>query len=123
MVGGKQKFKKEVKALPDLSLNWPLAGAELGLGGLVGFAIGYFFKKSLKVAFLAAGCISLVLVLLSQLDLVSIQWGAIERTYSSAVEGAGGSRQILESIIQWLTDRVPLGGGLTIGFLVGMKVG
>lgn len=105
------------------SLNWPVVGMEFGLGGLIGFAIGYFFKKSLKIVLFTLGFITLILVLLNQFEFVNIQWKTIEMAYSSAVEGTGGSKQILESITQWLSDRIPLGGGLVVGFFAGLKFG
>lgn len=105
------------------SFDWPIIGLELGLGGIIGFAIGYFFKKSLKILFFTLGFITLILVLLSQFEFINIQWDLIETTYSSAIEGTGGSKEILESISSWLKDRIPLGGGLIVGFFAGLKIG
>lgn len=107
----------------DQTLDWPLIGMELGLGGIIGFAIGYFFKKSLKISLFTLGFVTFILVLLNQFQFVNIQWEIIEATYSSAVEGTGGSREILEGISQWLMDRIPLGGGLLVGFFAGLKMG
>lgn len=114
--------KASVESVTE-TLDWPLIGLEMGLGGILGFAIGYFFKKSLKIVFFVLGFMTLILVLLSQFDFINIQWDLIESTYSSAVEGTGGSRELLDSISLWLTDRIPLGGGLVIGFFAGLKMG
>lgn len=115
------KASAETFPIPDI--DWPLLGMELGLGGILGFSIGYFFKKSLKIILFAAGLITFILLLLSQFNYINIQWEHIEAAYSSTMASTGGSKEILNTITIWLKERIPLGGGLLIGFFAGLKMG
>lgn len=115
------KASTESLTVPDF--DWPIIGMELGLGGILGFSIGYFFKKSLKIILFALGLVTFILLLLSQFNYINIQWEHIEAAYSSAMAGTGGSKEILNNISLWLKDRIPLGGGLLVGFFAGLKIG
>lgn len=103
-------------------LDLPLLGLEMGIGGVMGFAVGFFLKKSIKLLFLLLGFLIFIMVFLDQLGMIIIRWGAVEEAYDAVVREAS-ARDLLFGFLEWLTRRIPLGGGLIAGFLLGFKVG
>src|SRR5690606_41999802 len=67
------------------SIDWPVIGQQVGLGMLLGFAVGYLAKKALKVALVVAGILFLLLVGLQHYDFIAINWTRMEETYSQAL--------------------------------------
>lgn len=104
-------------------VNWSVLGGQMGLGALLGFAVGFTAKKALKVALILLGVGIVVGVLLENYGIISINWSEIEGVYARAVEQAGGLSVILEDWSQRLGSLIPVAGSFTVGFLIGMRQG
>jgi len=104
-------------------LNWRVLGGQAGLGVVMGFAVGFVLKKSLKMALFLVGTIVLLQVLLTQFGFVTIHWDKIQASYDSAVATTGGGKGIIDSVLAWLSNSIAIGGGLAVGFFAGLKMG
>lgn len=102
------------------SPEWPILGAEAGLGLLLGFALGFTVKKALRLTLLIAGFLLLAGILFSQLGVISINWPAVDRLYATYVGGAGGLGALLEGWGAALAERIPVAGGVSVGFFLGL---
>lgn len=104
-------------------VNWSVLGGQMGLGALLGFAVGFTAKKALKVALLLVGVAVVAGVLLENYGIISINWAAIEGMYARAVEQTGGLPVMLEDWSQRFGSLIPVAGSFTVGFLLGMRQG
>lgn len=104
-------------------IDWPLFGKQVGLGLVLGFAIGYVAKKALKVAVIAAGILVLTLVALQHYEFISINWQEIESVYNRSVNPPGGLDSQLRGWLDSLAAVIPGAGGFTVGFFWGLKKG
>ena len=104
-------------------IDWPVVGKQVGLGLLLGFALGYTAKKALKVALVATGLLLLVLVGLNEVGFISIHWTKIEAAYNETLNPPGGFGQLLQGWVDSLAAVIPGAGGFTLGFFLGLKKG
>lgn len=104
-------------------IDWPVVGKQVGLGMLLGFAVGYVAKKALKIAFIVTGILFLTLVGLQHYDVISINWARIEAAYSQAVNPPGGFDSLLRGWVDSLAAVIPGAGGFAVGFFWGMRKG
>ncbi|MFO7319351.1 MAG: FUN14 domain-containing protein [Clostridia bacterium] len=105
------------------SIDWPVIGQQVGLGMLLGFAVGYLAKKALKVALVVAGILFLILVGLQHYDFIAINWTRIEETYSQALNPPGGLDAVIRGWVDSLAAVIPGAGGFAVGFFWGMRKG
>lgn len=93
--------------------------AELGFGGLIGWSVGFFSKKSLKIAAIIIAIAFIGIQAMVYLGYISTpDW---ERMGSDA--GRVINRDLFDSIWDILTASLPFGGGFTAGFILGFKMG
>jgi len=104
-------------------IDWPLVGKQVGLGMLLGFAVGYVAKKAVKVALIVAGVLFLILAGLQHYDLISINWTRVEAVYSQAVNPPGGLDNALRNWVDSLAAVIPGAGGFAVGFFWGLRKG
>ncbi len=101
-------------------IDWPALGGQVGLGAILGYAVGYTAKKALKLAMLAVGALVLVTLLLEQQGLVTVHWSKLEALYASKMPQSGldgALRSWVESIARY----VPLTGSFAVGFFLGFQ--
>lgn len=97
----------------------PVGG--LGFGGVVGLAVGYTTKKIGKVFLLAIGAVFLVLQGLAYVELITIDWGAVEGAARSAWATSDGT--LADRAWDVIRNNLPFGGGFVAGFALGFKMG
>ena len=97
---------------------------QVGLGGTLGFLLGYGLKKVaailLKVAALISGLFMLGLTWLASIGVISVNFNAfssvVGNAFTNSVMGLVGS-------ITLLAEVVPMGGSFGVGFYLGAKKG
>ena len=102
-----------------INLKEPLLG-EMGavtFGGVTGYSAGYALKKIFKIVIIIAGLIFIILQLLSNLDVLIINWSKIQ----TMVETAFNNKDL--GSMSFLTAHIPEVGGFTAGFIFGFKKG
>jgi uncharacterized membrane protein (Fun14 family) len=93
----------------------------LGFGGVVGLAVGYTTKKIGKLALLGLGATFLLLQALAYLEVVQVDWAAVERTSRGVWETSDGT--LPDRAWRIVRANLPFGGGFVAGFAVGFKIG
>lgn len=88
----------------------------LGAGGLIGFAIGYFVKKSLKLVLFFIGFQLVIFFVAEYYGLISVLDGALVKT-------ADGSVQLIASFTEFLKNRLAQFTAQTTGMLAGFYLG
>lgn len=105
------------------NVNWGFLAQRIGLGALLGLAVGYTAKKALKVALIIVAVLLLVLLTLQSFELISINWHVVEEAYTQAFQHPDG---ILGSLSDWagqIETLLPVAGSFLVGFLIGFKLG
>jgi uncharacterized membrane protein (Fun14 family) len=107
--------------MAELGLDFfaPLA-AQLGFGGVVGFAIGYAVKKILKIIVIFIGIYFISLLYLSHVGFIKINYDRIIsafETFASKLLHGG------VTIPSFMTANIPFIGSFIVGFGLGLKVG
>ena len=106
-------------SLPDFLSELPYL--EMGGGFLIGLGVGYFLKKSFKIALFAVGIIVALLFGLEQLHVVHIDANHLEETVE---QGAGWFKEAAFYLKERLAGFGVAGSGSAVaGFLVGLKMG
>lgn len=105
---------------PPAPPEWPIFAAEAGLGLLLGFAMGLTVKKALRLALVVSGTLLLAGILFSQMGLITIHWSVLERLYTAYVAEAGGLGRLLQAWSASLSQQVPVAGGVSLGFFLGL---
>ena len=101
-----------------MSLVPPIA-YELGIGGIGGFIAGYALKKLLKIVAVIVGLFVLALVYLGYMNIISINYGELEKAVSGALGLSGHVSGWITPIIAYL----PFAGAFGIAFIIGFKMG
>lgn len=96
--------------------------AQIGLGGVVGFAVGFTVKKVSKLAALLLGCIFILLQVLAYYGIVTIDWGPINHWWGRFVEPKALQGR-WETVRTILFANIPASGGAIPGFIMGLKMG
>ena len=97
----------------------PLGG--IGFGGIVGFSLGFATKKLGKVLLVVGGVLIAVLQILAWLDLVVVDWNAVQRSATDVWHTPQGS--LAERAWAILSSNLPFGGGFVAGFSLGFRMG
>lgn len=105
------------------SIDWGLLGQRVGLGALLGLAVGYTAKKALKVLLIVTAVLLLVLLVLQQFDFISINWHVVEEAYTQAFQHENGIFGSLSAWASQLDTLIPVAGSFIVGFFIGLKLG
>jgi len=105
------------------SVDWGLLGQRVGLGVLLGLAVGYTAKKALKVLLVIVAVLLLVLLLLQHYSFISINWHIIEEAYTQAFRHPNGIFGSLSGWASQLDMLIPVAGSFVMGFLIGLRLG
>lgn len=109
-----------VPATPaDMGFDWLSLGKEVGIGGVLGFALGYAAKKTLKLALIAAALLILLAVALETKGILTIHWANLE----SASQSVKPDRMLASAsdIIQRISGYIPGSGSFVLCFWLGFK--
>ncbi len=111
------------QVLPDLAgWDWAALGKEVGIGGVLGFALGYAAKKAMKLVLIGAALLVLLAVALETRGIISINWGSLETVYSNNVQ-PDRVVSTLSGAVQHIGGFVPGSGSFIVGFWLGFKKG
>ena len=92
---------------------------QLGVGGILGFCIGFAIKKVAKIAAAVIGLFALGLIYLETKGMISVDWLGVEAWGNTAL----GSLIEMEGSLGVVLANLPLAGGVLVGFGLGMKMG
>lgn len=92
---------------------------QLGVGGVIGFCIGYAVKKVAKIVAAIIGLFALGLIYLESQGMISVDWLGVEAWGNTALAGLGEMEGGLGVII----SNLPFAGGALVGFGLGIKMG
>ena len=93
--------------------------SEASFFAMVGFALGYFAKKLVKLALIFLALVFIVLQVLGYVDIISINWSRAVELFNRVVIGATGD----QGFITILKNRLPAGAGLGGGYILGYRKG
>jgi uncharacterized membrane protein (Fun14 family) len=93
--------------------------AQIGVGGILGFLVGFALKKVVKLVMVVAGLFVMVLAYLGLRGVISVDFKALEDLISSGLASGSQFVQIIVSIITAL----PFAGTFVVGFLLGLRKG
>ncbi|BGP57348.1 hypothetical protein JCM8202v2_004989 [Rhodotorula sphaerocarpa] len=105
---------------------------DLGFGTVSGICVGVFIKKGLRAIAFAFGGVFVLLQYLSSRNFVTVDWGAISRSYDSGLtsrfgptSARGGNR--LQGLWAWFLDFVGANiqsrATFVLGVTLGMRLG
>ncbi len=92
---------------------------EASFFGLIGFALGYFSRKVVKLMLILLAILFIALQVLSYIDVVTIDWQKL----IDVVNGLILNLKENYSISAVLKDRVPTAGALVAGYFLGFRKG
>ncbi len=92
---------------------------ESSLFGLIGFALGYASRKFVKVGLILLALFFVGLQALVWAGAVEVDWGGLVGKLNMLVFNLKHN----ESVTQFLTRRIPTGGGLLLGYVIGFQRG
>lgn len=105
---------------PNHLMNGPLAA--LGFGGLIGAAVGYTAKKTIKLAAILVGLAFVLVQALVYLGMLHVDWSHVEAAgHEIWVDPHGVT--LAQRAWSVLTANLPFGGGFAAGFAIGFKLG
>ncbi len=100
------------------ALNIPYT--EIGWGFIVGLAVGFFLKKSLKIALFVIGATILVIFGAEQLGIVTLNEEVLQDTVNGGIEAAKGvAGMVKERLLAFSAG----GASAALGFVAGLKMG
>ena len=92
---------------------------QLGVGGIIGFFVGYAIKKLTKLIGVIAGLIALLMIYLGYEGVISINYDKLTQMLQSLTGTAGQATSMLTPIIA----NLPFAGSFLAGTAVGLKLG
>ena len=92
---------------------------QLGVGGIIGFCMGYALKKIAKIVAAIIGLFALGLIYLESQGLISVDWLGVQAWGNTALAGLGQ----IEGALGVIISNLPFAGGAIVGFGVGIKMG
>ena len=92
---------------------------QLGIGGILGFFVGYAVKKITKVVAVLIGLGALILIYLGYTDVISINYDKLAQMIQNLMGTASQASTILTPIIA----NLPFAGSFIAGLAVGIKLG
>jgi uncharacterized membrane protein (Fun14 family) len=97
-------------------------GPDLGFGGVAGAVVGYTAKKVTKLVALALGLVFIVIQTLVYLDVISVNWTAVQNGAEHVWSDAHGVT-LADRAWTILSANLPFGAAFAAGFALGFKVG
>jgi uncharacterized membrane protein (Fun14 family) len=104
------------------SFNWSELGKDVGIGGVLGFALGYAAKKAMKFVLISVALLLLLAVALETRGLISINWNGLETAYSQNVK-PDAVMSSASAIVERIGALVPSSASFVVGFWLGFKKG
>ncbi|MFB6070478.1 MAG: FUN14 domain-containing protein [Halanaeroarchaeum sp.] len=104
-----------------LDLNLTSLGLEFGSGAVIGFIIGFAFKKVAKIIAVLVGLELALFKFLESRGILTVQWDRLSRGFLEAGEMASASSP--PPIVTSLISTLSISAGFSGGFLVGFKRG
>lgn len=107
--------------MDDTSNVLPGLAGGVGFGGAVGLAVGYTAKKVGKLVLLGIGAVFVVVQGLAYLELIDIDWKAVQQVAENTWETSDGT--LADRAWEMVSNNLPFGGGFAAGFALGFKMG
>lgn len=104
-------------------VDWTMLGQQIGLGALLGLAIGFTVKKAFKIALIFGGVLVIALIAMENFDLITIHWPRIEAIYHDIVDHPDGLLGVARDWAIGFQAHLPVAGSFLLGFLVGLRMG
>ncbi|MFB6125230.1 MAG: FUN14 domain-containing protein [Halanaeroarchaeum sp.] len=104
-----------------IDLNLPSLGLEFGSGAVIGFVIGYAFKKIAKVIAVLVGLELALFKFLESRGILTVQWDRLSGGLLKAGETATASQP--PSWVTSIISTLSISAGFAGGFLIGFKRG
>ena len=92
---------------------------EASFFGLIGFALGYFSRKVVKLMLIVMAILFIAMQVLSYIDVVQINWQKL----IDVINGMILNLKENDSISAVLKDRIPTAGALVAGYFLGFRKG
>tara|TARA_B100001013_G_C24251403_1_gene301173 strand:+ start:203 stop:520 length:318 start_codon:yes stop_codon:yes gene_type:complete len=92
---------------------------QIGIGGILGFVIGYAIKKILKFLLVLLGLFSALLIYLEFEGFVTIHYNKVEEVFTNFIENYGTE----VALPSFIATNIPLAGSFALGFAFGIKKG
>jgi uncharacterized membrane protein (Fun14 family) len=92
---------------------------QLGIGGILGFFIGYAIKKLTKLIAVLIGVFAVILIYLGYQGVININYDRLVETLQSLLGAAGQASAALTPVIA----NLPFAGSFIAGAAVGLKLG
>ncbi|MDQ7038487.1 MAG: FUN14 domain-containing protein [Aquificota bacterium] len=96
-------------------LNFPESVRTAGLGGAVGFLVGFTLKRAFRMFIVFLGIYLLSLLWLSDLGLIAVRWSEMDRFLGEVLTS-------ISELAGWLVRTLPFTGSFLAGFLLGLKL-
>lgn len=106
----------------DFSRHLAELGPDLGFGGVAGAVVGYTAKKVTKLVALALGLVFIVIQALVYLEVLSVNWGAVQAGAEQVWSDAQGVT-LADRAWAILSANLPFGAAFAAGFALGFKLG
>jgi uncharacterized membrane protein (Fun14 family) len=115
-----------------LSLDLGYLATSIGIGGGVGFLLGYAIKKVIKIVIVLAGLSICALSFLQIQGIIAINWDKLDGLARGTMSGLGNTTGQIPSLLPGIGDHVltamsnsgiPITSGLAAGFAFGLSKG
>lgn len=93
--------------------------AQIGVGGILGFLVGYALKKVAKLLMVLAGIFVMILSYLGLRGVITVNFEALQSLIASGIASGSQLAQVVVSVIAAL----PFAGSFLAGFLLGLRKG
>ncbi|MBE3576143.1 MAG: hypothetical protein IMX00_00355 [Limnochordales bacterium] len=103
--------------------SWGVLGSQVGLGVILGLAVGYTAKKALRIALLLLGITVIAGVYLTRSGFITVNWESVEAAYEAYVNGRGGLGGLIKEWASFLSGYIPVSGSFLVGFVLGFRAG
>jgi uncharacterized membrane protein (Fun14 family) len=92
---------------------------QLGIGGILGFFVGYAVKKLTKLIAVLIGLFALLLIYFGYQGVISINYNRLAEMLQGLMGAAGQASDLLTPIVA----NLPFAGSFVAGTAVGLKTG
>ena len=103
----------------DLLLQYGFLGIGfLGIGALLGYAVGLAFRSAARGLGCLLGIIFILLELLTYYQVVDLNWGSLE---PEAVLARDLAHFAFTKLLSFMSSNIAFAAGFALGFLVGLR--
>ncbi len=99
--------------LEDILFSEPFR--TVGMGGVIGFLVGFTIKRAFKMFLVFLGIYLLSLVWISDLGILTVKWNRMDAFVSSLITSTSG-------FLKGVASLLPFTGSFLVGLLIGLKV-